>query len=44
MDLSFKSGKDKAFQALVGIIMRQTRGKASPSLTAKILGELIEEN
>lgn len=42
--LSFKSGKDKAFQALVGIIMRQTRGKASPSLTAKILGELIEEN
>ena len=38
---SYKAGKEKAFQALVGSVMRQTKGKASPSLTAKILSELI---
>ncbi len=40
---SYKAGKDKAFQALIGIIMRQTKGKASPSISAKIMSELIDE-
>ncbi len=40
---SYKKGKDKAFQALVGTVMRKTKGKASPSLTAKIIRDEIGE-
>jgi aspartyl-tRNA(Asn)/glutamyl-tRNA(Gln) amidotransferase subunit B len=33
----FKSGKDKAFQALVGQAMRATKGKANPALVNELL-------
>lgn len=40
---SYKAGKGKAFQALVGIMMRQTKGKASPNLAAEIFEELLTQ-
>ncbi len=33
----FKSGKEKAFQALVGQVMKATQGKANPAQVNEIL-------
>jgi aspartyl-tRNA(Asn)/glutamyl-tRNA(Gln) amidotransferase subunit B len=33
----FKSGKDKAFNALVGQVMKASKGKANPSQVNEIL-------
>lgn len=38
---SYRAGKEKAFQALVGIMMKQTKGKASPSRTTEIFENLL---
>lgn len=37
----YKNGKEKAFKALLGGVMRQTKGKANPELAEKMLHELI---
>lgn len=33
----FKAGKQKAFQFLIGSVMKETRGKANPEIVSKIL-------
>lgn len=38
----YTKGKDKAIKALIGNVMRKTKGKASPQLTEKILINLIK--
>jgi aspartyl-tRNA(Asn)/glutamyl-tRNA(Gln) amidotransferase subunit B len=37
----FKSGKDKAFNALVGQVMKLSKGKANPSQVSDILRKKI---
>ena len=37
----FKSGKDKAFNALIGQVMKASKGKANPSQVASILKEKL---
>ena len=37
----FKNGKDNAFQFLIGQVMAQTRGKASPEMTSQLLKKLL---
>jgi len=37
----FKSGKENAFQFLIGQIMAATKGKANPQLVNKILKQLL---
>ncbi len=37
----YKSGKENAFQFLIGQVMTKTKGKADPQLTNKILKELL---
>ena len=37
----FKNGKDNAFQFLIGQVMAQTRGKASPELTSQLFKKLL---
>lgn len=37
----FKAGKDKAFAFLVGQVMKQTRGKASPEIVNELIREKI---
>ncbi len=37
----YKSGKENAFQYLIGQVMTKTKGKASPELTNKILREIL---
>lgn len=37
----YKAGKEAALQALVGQMMRETKGSANPGLAAKILKELL---
>lgn len=39
----FKAGKAKAFAYLVGQVMKETRGKASPSIVNELLRKKIEE-
>lgn len=39
---NYKEGKDKALQAIIGDVMRQTKGKASPSLTNDILMDMVK--
>tara|TARA_B100001769_G_C22097314_1_gene592116 strand:- start:311 stop:1744 length:1434 start_codon:yes stop_codon:yes gene_type:complete len=39
----FKSGKDKAFNALVGQVMKASKGKANPSQVSSILKERISK-
>ena len=39
----FKSGKDKAFNALIGQVMKASKGKANPSQVASILKEKISK-
>ncbi len=41
--VDYKAGKDKAFNFLVGQIMKQCQGKASPPLVKKLLEEKISE-
>lgn len=41
--VDFKSGRDKAFAFLVGQVMKQTRGKASPQLVNELLVSHIEK-
>lgn len=41
--IDFKSGRDKAFAFLVGQVMKQTRGKASPQLVNELLVSHIEK-
>ncbi len=38
----YKSGKERAFGALVGAVMKKTQGKANPQLVNKILKEKME--
>lgn len=38
---SFRQGKEKALGALVGQVMRETRGKANPKLVNELIRELI---
>ncbi len=38
----FKNGKDKAFNFLVGQIMKETKGKASPDIVKEMLQKKIE--
>ena len=37
----FRAGKDKAFNALVGQVMKQSRGKANPQQVNDILREKL---
>ncbi|HSE56557.1 MAG TPA: Asp-tRNA(Asn)/Glu-tRNA(Gln) amidotransferase subunit GatB, partial [Candidatus Paceibacterota bacterium] len=37
----FKGGKEAALQALVGMVMKATKGSANPAVTAKLLRERI---
>ena len=37
----YKSGKENAFQFLIGQVMTKTKGKVDPQLTNKILKELL---
>jgi len=37
----FKAGKEAALQALVGQVMKATKGSANPAVAAKILREMI---
>jgi len=38
----FKKGKEQALSFLVGQVMRQTKGRANPSLVNKLLKEMLE--
>ncbi len=40
----FKKGKEKALTFLVGQVMRQTKGRANPSLVNRLLKEKLEES
>ncbi|MBN9377842.1 MAG: glutaminyl-tRNA synthase (glutamine-hydrolyzing) subunit B [Chlamydiales bacterium 38-26] len=42
--VDFKAGKDKAFGFLVGQVMKQTRGKASPGIVNELLNKRISES
>ena len=37
----FRAGKDKAFNALVGQVMKATQGKANPGQASEILRKLL---
>ena len=39
----FKSGKDKAFNALIGQVMKASKGKANPSQVASILKDKLSK-
>lgn len=39
----YKAGKETVLQFLVGQVMRETRGKASPQITQKLLKQLLAE-
>lgn len=39
----FKGGKDNAFKALIGQVMKETRGQANPVLVNKILNNLLQK-
>ncbi|MEQ8767432.1 MAG: Asp-tRNA(Asn)/Glu-tRNA(Gln) amidotransferase subunit GatB [Planctomycetota bacterium] len=39
----YRGGKTKALDALMGLVMRETKGKANPGLVRQILGELLSE-
>ena len=38
----FKAGKQKAFQFLIGAVMKETKGKANPGVVSEILRKKIE--
>ena len=40
----YRAGKDKAFGAFVGGVMKETRGKANPSLVNEILRKVLGES
>lgn len=40
--LDFKKGKENAFQFLIGQIMRETKGRASPKIVKEILTRLLK--
>jgi aspartyl-tRNA(Asn)/glutamyl-tRNA(Gln) amidotransferase subunit B len=40
----FRAGKDRAFNALVGQVMKATQGKANPAQAAEILRRLLGES
>jgi aspartyl-tRNA(Asn)/glutamyl-tRNA(Gln) amidotransferase subunit B len=37
----YKAGKEVVLQALVGMVMKETKGSANPGLTMQILKELL---
>ena len=37
----FRAGKDKAFNALVGQVMKASRGKANPAQASELLRKLL---
>ena len=39
----YKSGKDKAFNALIGQVMKASKGKANPTQVASILKEKLSK-
>ena len=38
----YKSGKDKAFNALIGQVMKVSRGKANPGQVSQLLKEKLK--
>lgn len=42
--IQYLSGKEKALAAIIGFIMKETKGKADASLATKIVKELIDNN
>ena len=38
----YKSGKDKAFNALIGQVMKASKGKANPGQVSQLLKEKLE--
>ena len=40
----FKSGKDKAFNALVGQVMKISKGKANPGQVSELLKEKLTKS
>ena len=40
----YKAGKQKAFGFLVGQVMKQTRGKASPNIVNELLKKKLENS
>ena len=40
----YRNGKEKALMALLGAVMRESKGKADPALTKEILIRLLSEN
>jgi Asp-tRNA(Asn)/Glu-tRNA(Gln) amidotransferase B subunit len=41
MVTQYKEGKEAVLQALVGMVMKMTKGSANPSVTAKLLKEMM---
>ncbi|MDB5188417.1 MAG: gatB [Candidatus Nomurabacteria bacterium] len=41
MITQYKEGKEAVLQALVGMVMKQTKGSANPAVTAKLLKEMM---
>jgi len=39
----YLAGRNKAFQALVGLVMKETKGKANPVITQDVLKKVISE-
>ena len=42
--IDFNNGKDKALGFLVGLIMKQSKGKANPQIVNKLIMDIIKEN
>ncbi|MHC4163720.1 MAG: Asp-tRNA(Asn)/Glu-tRNA(Gln) amidotransferase subunit GatB, partial [Planctomycetota bacterium] len=40
----YKAGKKKAIGALMGFVMRETRGKANSELVRNVVEEILEES
>ena len=39
----YRSGKARAFQAIMGKIMQATKGRAHPAIAARLLEEVLRE-
>jgi aspartyl-tRNA(Asn)/glutamyl-tRNA(Gln) amidotransferase subunit B len=38
----YKSGKERALGAIVGLVMKKSKGKANPQMVNKILADLLK--
>lgn len=41
--LDYQNGKDRAFKFLMGMIMKESKGKASPSLASRLLRNILDK-